>query len=456
MTEVADRPRGESGAREGASGVAGPWHSAICLLTLGGLCLLVFCSAQETLREQDRAIETLRDRCQAMEDQNEAQRDSFGRLQVEAVALADAVAEALEDDVRVDLGQSITPGMNYCDWGGRYGTKASHKMIRELADVGIRKLVLTPTHYQRRADSTEIYEDRQHSREATTPTREQLESDIRLAHELGMEVGLKLHIDPEDETPRGDIELKNEEDYQKWLANYRQVLFEMVDLAKANDVEHFYVGCELSGVVNYPHTDHWRSLIRAVRERFLPKEPKLTFASQHTNTYNIQFWDELDYIGINTWPYFKPSSELSIPALKKKWQSVIFMVPDKQVGFFDYVHFVARTFGRPVVLTEFGCQSKSGAASQPVIWNDGGKAEPLVQAYFYEAFFELLREDMVKFARTHPGEPYPIIGIDSWNCVIGRSGPKDTDYTIVGKPAAMLYRKVFGRPRTGPALDAGR
>jgi len=415
------------------------------LLVLGGLCVFVFWSAQETLNEQDQAILALRERCQAMEEQNAAARDSFDRLRVEAVALADAVQEAVEGDLRVDLGQVITPGMNYCDWGGRYGSDGSHRMIRYLADVGIRKLVLTPTYYQRQADSTEIYEDRQHSREAATPTREQLESDIRLAHELGMEVGLKLHIDPEDETPRGDIELKDGKDYQKWLASYRRVLLEMVDLAKANDVEHFYVGCELSGVVNYPHTGEWRTLISAVRERFLPKKPKLTFASQHTNTYNIQFWDELDYIGINAWPYFKPSSELSIPALKKQWQSVIFMVRDKQVGFFDYVHFIARTFGRPVVLTEFGCQSKSGAATQPVIWNDRGKAEPLVQAYFYEAFFELLREDMVTFARTHPDEPYPIVGVDSWNCVIDRSGPKDTDYTIVGKPAEMLYRKVFGK-----------
>ena len=367
------------------------------------------------------------------------------RLRIEALALAESVEEALAGEVEIDLAKAIAPGMNYCNWDGRYGSEESHKMIARLADIGFRRLILTPTYYQHRADSTDIYPDRRHSREATSPTIDQLASDIQLAHELGMEVGLKMHVDPEDETPRGDIKLRSAADHETWMASYRRVLFPLADLAKAHNVEHFYVGCELSGVANPPHTAAWRGLVRELRAR-LPSATRLTYASQHHNTYNVQWLGDLDYIGINAWPYFRPTRALSVAALKHRWRSVIYMVHDRQVDFFDYVRFIARMFDKPIVLTELGCQSKIGAAHRAVVWNEEGKPAPLVQAYFYEGFFAALREDMTAFARRHPGQRYPIIGVDSWNCVVDARGPENPDYTIVGKPAEMIYRRLFARP----------
>lgn len=427
-------------ARSGPALSAGQFllvATAAAAIAVAGHLACRLIAARREVRGLSEAVEAHRTRHAALTRSHE-------RLRIEALALAEAVEDAVSDEVKVDVAATILPGMNYCDWNGRYGTPASQDMIRRLADIGIRKLVFTPTYYQRRADSTEIYASRRYSRKAATPKPESLAADIQFAHKLGMEVGLKLHIDPEDETPRGEIVLRSDSDYQKWLASYRRVLFAMVDLAKANDVAHFYVGCELSGVANDPHTESWRALIRDVRKRFLPSKPKLTFASQHVNTYNIQFWDDLDYIGVNTWPYFRSSPRLSVPTLQAKWRSMIYTVMDKQVDFFDYVRFLARTFGRPVVLTELGCQSKADAAFKSVVWQEGGRAEPLVQAYFFEAFFAALRADMARFAREQPEQPYPIVGVDCWNCVIDGSGPRNSDYTIVGKPAGMLYRKLFG------------
>ena len=407
-------------------------------------CLVGLLVANAMIGDLTRRLDAYQGEVRRATKDYEALIRAFDQLEADAVSLADAVQDALQEEVEIDVGAEIKPGMNYCDWGGQYGSDASHKMIRCLADIGIQKLVLTPTYYQRTAHSTEIHADRRHSQQAKTPTPAQLASDIQLAHELGMEVGIKLHIDPEDGTPRGEIRLRSQPDFQKWLASYCKILNGMVDLAKANKVEHFYVGCELSRVAVHPYTEEWRKIIRAVRQRFLPQKPKLTFASQHTNTYNIQFWDDLDYIGINTWPYFRASSRLSVPTLKSKWESATYMVPDKAVDFFGYVRFVARVFDKPVVLTELGCQSKTGAASQSVIWNQKGEAAPLVQAYYYDAFFAALREDMAQFARRHPGQRHPIVGVDSWNCVLDGAGPENTDYTIVGKPAEMLYRRMFG------------
>ena len=121
------------------------------------------------------------------------------------------------------------------------------------------------------------------------------------------------------------------------------------------------------------------------------------------------------------------------------------MAKDRRVDFFEYVQFIARTFGKPVVLTELGCQSKVGALSRPVIWNERGAAAPLVQAYFLEGFFAALRDDMRAFADAHPGEPYPIVGVDCWNCLVDGGGPEDADYTIVGKPAEMIFRRIFSK-----------
>ena len=64
-----------------------------------------------------------------------------------------------------------------------------------------------------------------------------------------------------------------------------------------------------------------------------------------------------------------------------------------------------------------------------------------------EAFFSALHDDMAAHARGFPGEKYPVVGVDIWNCVVDAAGPRDADYTIIGKPAEGLVKRLFRREK---------
>ena len=106
------------------------------------------------------------------------------------------------------------------------------------------------------------------------------------------------------------------------------------------------------------------------------------------------------------------------------------------------MNFLSRLYNKPVVLTEFGCQSKHGVLTKPVDWWLPGAPDVLVQAMFYEGFFKELSADMQDFGKENPDTAYPLTSIWIWNYTPGRGGPKNTDYTFRNKP--MTEKVISG------------
>jgi len=380
-----------------------------------------------------------------------------GRLTWIALLLAAGCVLAADPEPAVVL------GVNFCDWQDRFGTEESLRAMHYLQKMGMRDIVFTPTWYQKTYASTTI-----HRLPAKTPGDQRLMTDLRRAVKLGFRVGLKHHIDPEDRIPRSNIAFDSRRDFELWWKNYRDLTLHYARMAKLNNIQDFSVGCELSGVSVHPYTSYWVALIKELRQMFGENGPRITYSARHQNVANIAFLDELDYIGINAWPYFHEGGTVTVASIGQSWRRSIYFPEAFQTSrkferrpgeegqdldFFDYIRLVSRLYKKPVVLTEFGCQSKQGILTKPVDWWLPGNPDVLAQAMYFEGFFQELLADIKTFGETNPGEPYPLQSILIWNYLPNEGGPRNTDYTFRNKP---LTEKVIAEflnqipPRPSP------
>jgi hypothetical protein len=306
-------------------------------------------------------------------------------------------------------------GMTLAGWrAGEYRDPAADQILRRLAEDGTTHLAVVVTGYQETADTTWI--DRSTSR---TPTDDDLRHVVALAHELGMEVMLKPHVDLLDDPGRwrGDIgrSFEDQDTWYAWFDSYRRFIEHYATLAESMGVARFAVGTELSGA---SHRDgDWREVVRAVRDRY---SGELTYAANPGEERRITWWDhpDLAYIGVDAYYRLANDGTPSVEALATAWA-------DR--GHLQTMEDLAATYGKPVLLTEVGYPSVPTAASRPP---DEG-VDPDAQARLYEAAFLALAD-----------QPW-LAGAYWWAAytVPGRSGPEDRSHNPLGKPAEEVLRR---------------
>src|SRR3989338_3553437 len=126
-------------------------------------------------------------------------------------------------------------GMCYAAWGKYvYSSPYSDKSIESLARTGTTWISIITTWYQRDAQSPYIYPTEK------TPADYSIKHAIRKAHELGLKVMLKPHIDlisQEDGQWRGNIFFYNENDWKIWFRDYKKFITRYARLAQDAGVD---------------------------------------------------------------------------------------------------------------------------------------------------------------------------------------------------------------------------
>ena len=295
-------------------------------------------------------------------------------------------------------------------WNDEYLSSASDRMLGEIASTGAGWVVIVPTWYQATRRGSVIAADPQKSASDAA-----VRHAINVAHELGLKVLLKPHVDLQNDSDwRGNI---RPDDPDAWFASYRSFIGHFADMATSLGVEELSVGTELVGVSG--QTSRWRSVIGDVRSRY---DGPLTYAANFDEYASIQFWDALDLIGVDA--YFELSSvpTADVGALGAAWQ------PIER----DLAAFSAR-WSRPILFTEAGYTSQVGTATEPWNWLISEVPAPAEQAAGYEALF-----------RTFWDEPW-FAGVHWWMWDDFEGGDEDQalDYTPRGKPAEGVLRSWF-------------
>jgi len=310
--------------------------------------------------------------------------------------------------------------MNYTAWAwGQFATLESDRSLENLAATGANWVAIVFFGYQQTYTSTAITRDI-----SRTPSDQEITHAIATAHNLGLKVTLKPHVDLRHDRDhwRGNIgeAFTEEAQWQAWSTSYGEFINHYAKLAQAHGVEQFCVGTELVGTTH--REAEWREIITGVRERF---SGPITYAGNHgTEDVGIAWWDAVDLIGIDAYYVLTDRTDPTVDALKAAWV-------DK--GYVETMAGLAKKYDKPILITEIGYRSADGTIRTPWDWDD----LPLdlqEQADAYEAALAVLWNQSW------------LAGIYWWNWDVNpqKGGLEDKDYTPYGKPAERVLRAYYG------------
>ncbi|MFH1847248.1 MAG: hypothetical protein ABH869_06825 [Candidatus Omnitrophota bacterium] len=307
-------------------------------------------------------------------------------------------------------------GMCYVTWDKtRFATPYSDESLKKLVSLGVEYVSITPTLYQEDYNSTEI------KLTPRSPSTLSIIHVIKHAHSLGMKVMIKPHIDLINKFNgtywRADIGFNSETDWQKWFKEYNDFIIDYARISEKYNVELFCVGTELAFTAQ--KEKYWRKIISSVRKIY---SGKITYAANWDNYNNINFWDSLDFIGINAYFPLSYKKEPSLTDLTQGWEKWKYEIQA-----------CSKRTKKQIIFTELGYPCAEHAAYYP--WKNAytGNANTKIQENCYKAFFKAIWN-----------EPW-FAGVYwwKWGVSIHSGGQNDRQFTPQNKPAQAIIKNHY-------------
>ncbi|AXT20078.1 hypothetical protein D7030_02870 [Flavobacteriaceae bacterium AU392] len=241
-------------------------------------------------------------------------------------------------------------------------------------------------------------------------------NDIKALQDKGIHIMLKPHLWMSDGW-RSNIKMNSKAEWDTWFESYKKNILHYARMAEATNVELLCIGTELrSSVENQPN--QWRVLIKEIKKIY---NGKLTYAANWDGEFNnIDFWDELDYIGVQAYFPLTLTKNPDLETIKKGWDKHIKVLED-----------ISITYNTPVLFTEVGYRNDAYATVEPWVWGSiftrlYTKKSDKTQQLAYQALFEKLWNKKW-FAGTY-----------AWQWSSG-------DFPIRSKPAQNTIAKWYGK-----------
>lgn len=346
------------------------------------------------------------------------------RLEAEWLTYARQKAEGLKERIAQRQKRSPLPylkGFNFAHEGYRiYNGYLSHmatKALQYLQGLNGNAVAIVPYSYMRNIDQPSFLPI---MRDPGTENDESVIHSAFQARQLGMTTLLKPQVWFSGSWP-GAVEMKSEEDWQKFFDYYYRWMRHYALLAEIHQIDLLCVGVEFAQATLQREAD-WRKLFQKLRGLY---SGRLTYAANWGEEFEkSQFWDELDYIGINCYYPLSKKDQPSDKELRQNFQSVLKKVEQVQ-----------RRFNKPVLFTEIGFRSVEGPWKNPHAEADGRPYAPKDQERCYKIVFEgLADKDWCE-------------GIFwwKWPSYLEYRGNRNSSFTPNRKPAEQVVKKWFGK-----------
>jgi len=301
-------------------------------------------------------------------------------------------------------------GVNFtAEQPDRYASDAAVRLMLSLRDYGVNSVAFVPYGFTPRNqpvvrfDGSRVWE-----------RDDDLTRMAEIAHRNGLRVFLKPQLWVGGGWP-GDLEFPREADREAWFRSYRPYLEHYSRLAAVIQADVFCVGCEFTKLSR--NAAAWRSLIALARRNYAG--PLTYAATQGVEFESVEFWDALDYIGLNNYYPLPDTLDVSASAAK--------------------VEAVQRRFGKPVIFPEAGFSSMENAHREP--WAENSRRVSMeAQTRGYEAV-----------CRAFFGKPW-FHGVYWWKIGSnGAGGLQDRSHTPWRKPAMEVIRRYYSVARSAPS-----
>jgi hypothetical protein len=297
------------------------------------------------------------------------------------------------------------------DWMDKY----KHS-VDEIAALGADAVKFVVDARQENGSSSSIYLDLR-----MTPSAESLADLIRYAKSKNLRVILMpivLLDNPRGGEWRGQIK---PESWDDWWASYRKMLNHFSWIAQWNGADILVIGSEL--VSTESNTEEWQTTIAEVRAVF---KGKITYSANWDHYSGIEFWDELDLIGMNSYWKLGADADATTEEIGGNWSRI----REQVLGF-------VKGKNKPLIFLEVGWCSLSNAASEPWDYTRPVEIDNELQARLYEGFFQ-----------SWHGNPQ-LGGFSMWEWTPGEGGNDENgarSYTPENKPAEQVLRRWLAKP----------
>ena len=298
-------------------------------------------------------------------------------------------------------------GMGVYDYG-----RSNRTTYNELIKNNIEWVQILPYFYQENETTNEIRNIKElgvWSKRDSAFIR-----SIKNLHSQNIKVQLKPHLWMSSGW-RSNINFKNEEDWNTWFESYRKTMLHYALMAEKAKVELYCIGTELRSSVKH-QPKKWKALIKEIKSIY---SGKLTYAANWDNEFDdIDFWDELDYIGIQGYFPLTKESNPNLATIQKGWEPHIKTLEN-----------LANTHQKKILFTEVGYRPDANATKRPWEWGSifgrfyKKKSEKTQYLAFEALYSELWKKHW--FAGTY---------IWQWN---------NSDFEIKGKPAENSVAKWY-------------
>jgi hypothetical protein len=165
----------------------------------------------------------------------------------------------------------------------------------------------------------------------------------------------------------------------------------------------------------------------------------LTYAANWGSETSINWWDAVDYIGVDAYYPLTSKNDPTVAELKAAWQPYSATLASLAVA-----------WNKTILFTEIGYRSQDGSNQHPSEWQSGGTVDLQEQADAYQAAFE-----------TIYNQPW-FAGMYWWSWGVDpfEGSECDNGYTPHDKPAEDVLRSWYGAPprprKQRPQLDYDR
>lgn len=304
--------------------------------------------------------------------------------------------------------------------------KPTSTMLPALKQLGVTHITLTQFGFQRNLDTPKILmnPDAKWYSESDQGAR----AFAHTADSLGLNIILKPHLwigrySAEGQS-RHEVGYMQEEQWRAWEADYTAFLMHYAHLAEEIQADLLVIGTELARSA-HERPQYWRQLIEQIRSVY---RGRLTYAANWWEEYEqIEFWDLLDFIGVQA--YFELTDEPNpgTTVLAQGWAPYIETLENLSVR-----------MNRPVLFTEIGYRNVSDAAARPWRWparteSDDAPRDDDLQVRLYTVFFEELWDQPWFHGAV----------IWKWHGDRDQRRISSLGFTPQGKPAEQVINEAF-------------
>jgi hypothetical protein len=311
------------------------------------------------------------------------------------------------------------------EWNGQFSSVSANQAFQTIASLGSNSIELTVRIWTQTGTTDTVIAD-----PAKTESDASLLAGFKTAQAAGLSVVFKAAVSPLDGTPTSSMAPS---DVSAFFASYKAEIVHLASIAQAGGVTTFAIGNEMSSLTGSQYRGYWTDLISAVRQVY---HGELTYAAATDEASKVSFWDQLDTIGVNTYPPLTTSDTPTVQDLVNAWNEVpanpYYAAAFENKSPVDFLHSLSEQYGKPVLMTEMGYRSIDGTAIEPGSWTINGTPDPAAQADAYKAFFQVWTAQGGNWMK----------GVELWQWDLNNQYTS-TGYSVMGKPAEAVVSQYF-------------